>query len=102
MRLGSKRISSLITYGYTTVSSGDSTQLSKASDSSRLGSLHLLEEYQVADVMLLGARMRVLVSEPVLEWGEVHNNLLLVGLEEIIMIFQKGACAYPQYSYSGA
>lgn len=43
------------------------------------------EERQVADDLLPGAGARVLAGQPVVEWGEVRDNLLLVGLQETII-----------------
>lgn len=45
------------------------------------------EERQIADDVLPSAGMRGLAGQPVVEWGEfgLHDDLLLVGLWEIIM-----------------
>lgn len=46
--------------------------------------------------MLPGAGVWILAGQPVLKWGKVeaHDNLLLVGLQEIIIAFRKAKCAH--------
>lgn len=61
------------------------------------------EERQVADDLLPGAGARVLAGQPVVKWGEVemYDNLLLVGLWEIIMVFRKDYCSHLIVSLAG-